>query len=652
MVAVRNKTAQSYMRKMRNTRYLCELVKFRLAPPIRVIRLFHICLDDLEHPHNSEMVSILIENVTSFLLRGGMTRVKGEELLDKLTAARKKFVLSTEEDTRLDHSLQQLRQAMQPRRALVETGRVRSPLEQYARKLLFGMLDDDNFVKVRGQLRKMPYNNAQDGDMITSLFRKCHRIAYDKVHLLAEIVADTCDVHGWVGINVIDSIIEDLRLDLEIGKFREMQRRLQDYKYLGELYNFKVATFPLLCFVFAMLVLYFPRPDVPNDYSRVRCVCAILQTSARYFLRKATTGERQCLRKLLAYFYLHVHSRTKPFPMDLDHRINDAFTTLKQLLSKKRHGREKIEFPQTRAEAEGCLARVQAEAVGKEEEWFELMITALRSQENMRIYPVLRTVMPVGFDAAKDFSESSASASAQPQSAKREGDDEDVDSDSDSDESDSSSSSSGGDEEEMSSNIVTPTMGPLANAFSASRRSHQQTEEDREFDALFRDAMKEASAENVKRTQHKSAQNMERNVEVKMSVSLTPLVKGSRDTAAAKTMLYRIAAERKASEEPSSPQTPATPSTPAAEVERGFVKISILRRNQEKIEAQGIYIPSDSEFAQRSSAIVQRHQIEMEEQKLQTLQLQRQHEAEAEAERRAAGWGVGARRGRGGMRHS
>ena len=590
---------------------------------------------------------ILLENVTSFLMRGGMTRVKAEELLDKLTTARKKLVLATEQDTMLDHSLSQVRQALQPRRQATITGRIRTPLEQYARHLLFGTMNEENFLSVRDKLRKMPYNDTLEGDMLTLLMRKCHKIAYDKVNLLAEVVADTCDVHGWVGINIIDSIVEDLRLDLEFGKFREMQRRLQDYKYLGELYNFKLVTFPLLCFVFGMLVLYFPRPDLPNDYSRIRCVCAILQTSARYFLRKATVGERQCLRKLLAYFYLHVHSRTKPLPLDLDHRLCEVFTTLSRQLGKKRHGKEKVEFPQTRAEAEGNLQRVLDEKVAAEEEWFQPMLVAFRSQENMRIYPVLRTVMPVGFDTANSLGQSTCGPL---ESSSPRDDDDDDDSDSDSD-----SSSSSDDDDDDTPNIVTPTMGPLANAYNVIGRRNQQSEEDKEFDALFRDVMKEASAENVKRIQHKSAQNLERNVEVKMSVSLTPLVKSAQATsAAARTMLHRIAAGKAASpqsEEGSTGQgsDAAQPAPPASgDVEQAFVKIAVLRRNQEKIEARGIFIPSDSEFAQRSSAIVQQHQLEMEEQKLRTLQFQRQHEAEAEAERRAAAALSGGRRGRGG----
>ena len=56
------KKSQQYVdNKVRNVRYLAELVKFGVAPPIVAFRMFKTMMTDFS-PHNIELTAILLEN--------------------------------------------------------------------------------------------------------------------------------------------------------------------------------------------------------------------------------------------------------------------------------------------------------------------------------------------------------------------------------------------------------------------------------------------------------------------------------------------------------------------------------------------------------------------------------------------------------------
>lgn len=58
---MKTKNQQYIDNKVRNVRYLAELVKFGVAPPITAFRMFKTMMADF-NPHNIELVAILLES--------------------------------------------------------------------------------------------------------------------------------------------------------------------------------------------------------------------------------------------------------------------------------------------------------------------------------------------------------------------------------------------------------------------------------------------------------------------------------------------------------------------------------------------------------------------------------------------------------------
>lgn len=724
--AVRNHKPNTFHSKMLNTRYLCELVKFRVCPPIRVIRIFYLVIDNFEDQHCAQMATILVEHVTSFLLRGGITKAKAEDCLIKLKQAAASKGIPTQVESQYEHAWGELRRVLMPNRKRKIVARIRTPLEQFVGHLLYTKLkdDDESFVYVRQRVLKLPWRgipgstNPQDDrdakEMLIRVFRKAYKLGYDRIHLLAELIGDVSRAEGTACLlqPVIDHIFEDLRQDLETqGTNRNMQKRLQDMKFIAELYNFKLISFRLLTFTIAQLLLYSPKgPISPTDFSRLRCATHLIRLSAPYFLHSGKPPMKQATRHILALLFVHIHSRQRPLPLDLDYILEDMLKEVSKLYDddlrkKDRRGGHRhhhhhhdgdqpqylfIErFPKTPKAAAEYQIQVNCETLHNDNEFMPDMIRALTHLDHGRTFPVLSMVAasatlladagsraglgatdsasrkrgplarPVESkrDVIDDDDDGSSESNSSSGSDDTSDEDDDTNSDEEDDEDDSSSNSSSGSTSSSTSDDeeddrFAHKLGPLAHAHLCNSRGPQRggttNEEDIEFDSMFRDVVKESSVDGVKRLQNKTTQQMEKMMETRLTgISVQSAVKQSTETETALRLLTAYSEER-------SSTAGTRKEAPSAMEGPSGIRVAVLRRGapsgaqqQRQQEVRTLYIPADSEFAQRSQAFVEQSQKDKALLHQRTRMILRQHEEE---EARLS-WPVHVRGGRGGHGH-
>lgn len=126
--------------------------------------------------------------------------------------------------------------------------------------------------------------------------------------------------HDWVGYEVVDAVLEDIRLGMEANDPRLNQRRLAALRYLGEMYNYRVIDSSI---VFAALysLLFLGAPladdgeserslDPPVHLFRIRLVVALLQTCGEYFRTGSSARKLQC--------FLNYFQRSRLWPRLLD----------------------------------------------------------------------------------------------------------------------------------------------------------------------------------------------------------------------------------------------------------------------------------------------------------------------------------------------
>ncbi|KAK4836117.1 hypothetical protein QYF36_018753 [Acer negundo] len=93
--------------------------------------------------------------------------------------------------------------------------KVRPPLHQYIRKLLFSDLDKSSIEHVLRQLRKLPCSDF-----------------------------------------VVDEVLEEIRLGLELNDYGMQQRRIAHMRFLGELYNYEHVDSSVIFDTLYLILIY------------------------------------------------------------------------------------------------------------------------------------------------------------------------------------------------------------------------------------------------------------------------------------------------------------------------------------------------------------------------------------------------------------
>ncbi|CAO3598476.1 unnamed protein product [Absidia cylindrospora] len=327
----KKKTQDLVESRIKNIRFLSELVKFKVAPHHTIFHVFKIALDDFTN-QNIDIVCNLLETCGRYLLRTPETSVRMGNMLE--TVMRKKTVqhLDNRQALMVENAYYQ---ANPPdRSAVVE--KERTPIELFVRRMLYGDLNKKTLDKTLKLLRKLHWEDSTIQHLLNKVFQKVWKIKYGNIHLMAILASGLNRHHSFFGMQLVDSVVEEIRVGLEHNIFKHNQRRIATVKYLGELYNYRMIDSPLVfdtLYTIVTLGHEFGRPsrerfcpmDAPNDFFRIRLCCTLLDTCGMCFDRGSS---KKKLDHFLIFFQMYILSKAKP-PMDVDFMVSDTFEQLR-----------------------------------------------------------------------------------------------------------------------------------------------------------------------------------------------------------------------------------------------------------------------------------------------------------------------------------
>jgi regulator of nonsense transcripts 2 len=311
--------------KVKNIRFLSEMVKFRICPPNTILNFLKMCLDDFTY-HNIDVACNLLEVCGRFLYRTPETHLRTNNLLEIMMRLKMAKNLDNRQDTMVENAYYHVK----PPERLHIIRKERTPMQQYIRKLVYDDLNKTTALHVLKKLRKL--NWEQDENYILRRLLKVHKGKYSSIHLVASIVAGLSRYHEFFAIKFVDQLLEDIRFALEENKFTSHQRLIMNVKLLGELYNYRLIEHPVVFDMLYTLITYghepnaeFPNIDPPSDTFRVRLVCVLLETCGHYFNRGSS---KEKLDKFLVYFQRYYLSKPN-ISKDLSFMIDDIFEMLR-----------------------------------------------------------------------------------------------------------------------------------------------------------------------------------------------------------------------------------------------------------------------------------------------------------------------------------
>lgn len=183
-----NKSQQYLETRMKTLRYLAELVKFGVAPPITAFRMCRALLADFTN-HNIELICLLLETCGRYLYLLPFTHDRVEEILETLLRLRRIKFLDLRQQTAIETAYFVVKPPERSSKAKKELTRV----QQYARYLILERLDarDVTVDAIILSLRRLPWADAEEQleEHVTKAILKVARKKYVSIPSLADCLS-------------------------------------------------------------------------------------------------------------------------------------------------------------------------------------------------------------------------------------------------------------------------------------------------------------------------------------------------------------------------------------------------------------------------------------------------------------------------------
>jgi len=361
--------------KIKTVRFIGELVKFSVFPKTEAINCLKTLLADFRH-HNIEMCCHLLETCGRFLYRSIDCHRRTEILLEILM--RKKSVLNL--DNRYTTQIENAYYYCNPPETKEIEKKVRSPIQEFLRRLLFKDMNKMNIEKILRQIRKFNWIDPDFRSYAIKCLTAPYSVKFNSIQCLASILSGLSHFYDDVAIEVLDNVLDDIRSGLEINIPKFNQRRLCMIKYLGELYNYRVVDSLIIFRTLYLLITFAVNLDAsepsefdpPEHLFRIRLVCTLLDTCGQYFDRGTTKKRLDCfLLYFQRYFFYKKeqpiwNSTTYPFPLEIQHIFDECVMELRPKLHRADSYAKACELvEQMQKEYMNQLAEQQAKAAAQ-----------------------------------------------------------------------------------------------------------------------------------------------------------------------------------------------------------------------------------------------------------------------------------------------
>ena len=136
--------------------------------------------------------------------------------------------------------------------------KIRPPLHQYIRHLLFGELGTKGSTnRILKQLRKLNWKDPEVATYAIRCLTSAWKVKFPNIRTLAGVVAELTLYQEFVGHRIVDAVLEDIRWSLEFPISKFNQRRVSMAKYLAELYNYRMVESSVVFKVWHIYISYF-----------------------------------------------------------------------------------------------------------------------------------------------------------------------------------------------------------------------------------------------------------------------------------------------------------------------------------------------------------------------------------------------------------
>ena len=212
------------------------------------------------------------------------------------------------------------------------------------RKLIYTDLNKSNTEKILKQVRKLNWDDPDVTIYIVKCLKNIWNVKYFNIRYVASLLAGLVQYHEWLAAEIIDSVLEDVRLGMEINKNKYNQRRTAMVKFLGEMYNYRLVDSSLVFKVLYSLITFgvmldpelaWDCLDPPDQMIRLRQVCVLLDTCGQYFVSGSSKKKLDYYLLYFQRYYLFkkaCYPSQEAFPLGMSQLVLETIATLRPKL--------------------------------------------------------------------------------------------------------------------------------------------------------------------------------------------------------------------------------------------------------------------------------------------------------------------------------
>lgn len=277
--------------KIKVVRFIGEMTKFGLYSKVEALFVLKVLLHDFQH-HQIEMTCAFLEVAGQYLYNCRDSRLRINVYLEQMMRLKTVSALDSRHVSQIENSYY----LVKPPEGVATKQKVRTPMEQYIRYLIYEELNKGNVDKIIKYLRRLNWDEANTFDYVVKCLSRAYNIRYFNIRCLADLVSGISSYQDKVVIRVIDAVFEDIRAGLEIHSPKLAQRRIAMAKYLGELYNYRLVEstnilntlYSIISFGVTFNYEIPSEMDPPGSLFRLKLACILLETCGQYFASPAS----------------------------------------------------------------------------------------------------------------------------------------------------------------------------------------------------------------------------------------------------------------------------------------------------------------------------------------------------------------------------
>lgn len=334
---IKNNSSKLYLTRLYVMRFFSEMIKFKLVPKRTIFHLLHASITRLDH-HTAEIISHLLENCGRFLFRNPETNFLLLKYLDLLKDQQSKKYMSVEDRMMITSALYYVNP---PPEIKVEEKK-RPIIEKYIRKLIYVDLDSKSALHIFKKLMMMNWDDADTLKALKKVFCKIWKVKQGNIQIMAKFIESIKPHYPSFMVMVIDSILEDIRIGVEQGGYKNNQKRISQVTYLGELYNNRIIDHNVvMSTLYLILTFGYPNnqpsplgcPLDPNDeLFRIRLVCSLLDSCGKFMSYVDAQNPQKGISHqvdVFMYFLQYFIQCKQKMSVDVEFQVRDTFKLLR-----------------------------------------------------------------------------------------------------------------------------------------------------------------------------------------------------------------------------------------------------------------------------------------------------------------------------------